>query len=199
MEKTKEILTDQADATEEFVCLGWGSLVWNPDTLPLLGIWNKDGPHLPLEFARESGGKRMTLVIVERDQPVPVLWAKLKVSSLGEAIAALALREGVPKPKVIGRWPNDTGENYLYEETIAKWAHDKGFSGVVWTALPPGMKKMKSEIPSLKQIKDYLAALSDSEMEKAEEYITRAPEQIITPYRQALIDACKAHERKYRD
>lgn len=184
---------------DKFVCLGWGSLVWNPDTLPILSEWHKDGPHLPLEFARESNGKRITLVIVERDHAVPVLWAKLKVSSLDEAIAALALREGVPKLNVIGRWPNETGNHYLYEDTIARWASGKGFSGAVWTALLPGMKKMKSEIPSLQQIKDYLSMLPESEIEKAAEYIFKAPEQITTPYRQSLADTCKFHREKFRD
>lgn len=109
------------------------------------------------------------------------------------------MREGVSKSNVIGRWPNETGKHYPYEDKIARWASDKGFSGVVWTALPPGMKKMKGNIPSLQQIRDYLVALSESEMERAAEYIFKAPEQIITPYRQALADACKAYGRKLSD
>ena len=66
-------------------CLGWGSLIWNPGHLPLSGKWEKDGPALPIEFARESGRKRMTLVIADVPEMVTSLWALLKVDRLDTA------------------------------------------------------------------------------------------------------------------
>jgi nitroreductase len=46
-------------------CLGWGSLIWKPENLPIIGEWKNDGPMLPIEFSRESGGQRITLVICD--------------------------------------------------------------------------------------------------------------------------------------
>ena len=74
-------------------CLGWGSLVWNHDEgLPVEGGWHTDGPQLPVEFTRVSSGERLTLVVTEGAPPVTILWAALAVSSLGDAMNALAKR-----------------------------------------------------------------------------------------------------------
>lgn len=43
--------------------LGWGSLVWCPSELDISTGW-REGPALPIEFARESKGSRVTLVLV---------------------------------------------------------------------------------------------------------------------------------------
>jgi hypothetical protein len=65
------------------ICLGWGSLVRDPDdfpieqTDPVERAWLLDGPHLPVEFARYSNGGRMTLVLVPDRRPVPVLWTQV--------------------------------------------------------------------------------------------------------------------------
>ena len=72
------------------VCLGWGSLIWDQcraAELPTRGCWHKDGPFLPIEFARVSSNGRLTLVIMPDAKLVPVQWAKLDVDSLDEAIA----------------------------------------------------------------------------------------------------------------
>ena len=47
-------------------CLGWGSLIWDPQELPVREEdWLCDGPSLPVEFSRLSSGDRVTLVIRE--------------------------------------------------------------------------------------------------------------------------------------
>lgn len=38
----------------KIVVLGWGSLIWNPGDLKINSEWQKDGPTLPIEFARVS-------------------------------------------------------------------------------------------------------------------------------------------------
>ena len=45
--------------------LGWGSLIWNQNGLPVKGQWKKNGPVLPIEFSRVSRDGRLTLVIDE--------------------------------------------------------------------------------------------------------------------------------------
>lgn len=54
------------------VCLCWGSLIWDAGELPVCSAWHADGPALPIEFARESADGRITLVVAEHDQPVPL-------------------------------------------------------------------------------------------------------------------------------
>jgi hypothetical protein len=117
--------------------LGWGSLVWDNRNLSVIGGWSADCPELPLEIARESADRRMTLVIVEAKAVAPVLWTFLDVETRDQAVTSLADREGVPRPHVISRWPNQTTVRYLYEEAIGQWAKTKDLNGVVWTALPP--------------------------------------------------------------
>ncbi|UCI32149.1 hypothetical protein [Mesorhizobium sp. B4-1-4] len=76
-------------------CLGWGSLIWNPEDFPVTGGWKNDGPVLPIEFARESGRKRITLVIADGVEPVTTLWTLMKVANLQAAKEALASRERI--------------------------------------------------------------------------------------------------------
>ncbi|MCU1302673.1 MAG: hypothetical protein JWQ87_2957 [Candidatus Sulfotelmatobacter sp.] len=178
------------------VALGWGSLVWDGRNLPVIGGWSADGPELPLEFARESADRRMTLVIVEAQTVIPVLWTFLDVETLDQAVRVLADREGVPKPHVIGRWPNQTAVRYLHEEAIGRWAKRKNLNGVVWTALPPGMRSTRGVTPDLQEVKQHLETLDNTARMKAAEYIMRAPSQIKTAYRSELESLSNIRERK---
>jgi hypothetical protein len=166
------------------VCLGWGSLIWDPRGLHI-GDWNSDGPFIPVEFARESSRNRMTLVVMERGPSSQVLWAEVAGNYLDEAINELMQREGCPKVD-IGRWPNDTDCSYLQESAIGVWAIEKGFSGVVWTALPAGFRGRRGTVPTEADVLAYLLEMDEGTMQPAKEYIAKAPSQIVTSYRTGL-------------
>lgn len=167
-------------------CLGWGSLVWDDSRpLPIAGDWQFDGPLLPLEFARQSSGDRITLVIVEDVPPVQSLWVWLEAQSISEAVNALAEREGTPA-RNIGRWSFQEDMVYPQSSTIGAWATGKDITAVVWTALPCGMIDSRGVVPTLAELQTYLSKLDGVARAGAAEYIIRAPAQIQTPYRQSL-------------
>lgn len=86
----------------DIVCLGWGSLIWRPETLPIRSGWSEDGPCLPVEFARQSRDGRITLVIVPGVRSVRSLWARMSVDRLEVAKEALRVREGNTAMRNIG-------------------------------------------------------------------------------------------------
>lgn len=91
----------------KIACLGWGSLIWDPRTLPVSSDWLHDGPLLPVEFTRQSNDGRITLAITPDACAVKVFSALLDVVTMDEACRALAEREGIPAKfitrSVIGR------------------------------------------------------------------------------------------------
>lgn len=168
-----------------FVCLGWGSLVRDPRNLPVRGMWHHDGPMLPIEFARESGDGRITLVLVDQGKPVTTLWAELDVPDLDSAVTALFDRERVEWLGSIGRWPFGT-RLHRHVDAVQAWAEERGFDGVVWTDLQPGMRGKRKQEPSLDEILRHIEALGPDARRAAEEYVRCAPAQIATPHRAAI-------------
>lgn len=173
------------------ICLGWGSLIWRPKTLPVAGGWQADGPDLPVEFARESRDKRITLAICDSIPAVKTLWTALNVETLDTAIQTLATREGVKATNIkhsIGWW-NPTGDSkHPGATTIGQWARGRDMEGVVWTALKPKMGN-EYRTPTQGEVVRHLSGLQGAERDAAEEYIRLAPRQIVTPYRTAIQDA----------
>lgn len=173
------------------VCIGWGSLIWCQKTLPVLGAWRIDGPELPVEFARESRDKRITLVVCEAAPPVTVLWSELNVPSLDQARNALAEREGIRAryiPDSIGYCSKTGRSNHPGADAIAAWAGQKGADAVVWTALKPKLGD-DYRVPSVEEVIAHLKGLSGTALKAAEEYVRLAPRQIVTPYRTAIEQA----------
>lgn len=165
-------------------CLGWGSLIWQPEDLPVRGEWRTDGPKLPLEFARLSGGGRVTLVISKDALPCQVQWCELNVTSLDHAVEQLRVREGNTRRSWIGCWPSD--DTFEHNSTIETWARSKGVSSVVWTAIPPKWNDQNGVIPSEHDVLKYLKSLPPDQQVEPFRYIKLAPEQIRTRYRPVL-------------
>ncbi len=174
----------------KIACLGWGSLIWDPRSLPIRGSWYEDGPVLPIEFARESGGKRITLVIVDVAIQVRSLWALMSIRTLQEAKNELAEREGISKGNIkhsIGSW-NSASENIhgKCSTEIGAWATNLHLDAVVWTNLKYGFRQARDKMPEYDEILSHIASLGHEQRQVVEEYVRRTPRQVDTEFRRNL-------------
>ncbi|CAN7443660.1 hypothetical protein [Polaromonas sp. LjRoot131] len=152
---------------------------------------------LPVEFARESSGRKITLVICKDAVSVPTLWALMDVADVITARQQLGVREfedATPKwiETNIGFWNRSSGEQYGDgADAIAAWARPRDLAGVVWTNLSWGFKDKarNGKFPSGEEIVTHLRDLNGAERIAAEEYIRRAPQQIDTAYRRLITAA----------
>ena len=170
------------------VCLGWGSLLWDPRELPLASEWRHDGPELPIEFARQSADGRITLVIDTQAAPLKVFSADLGVVSLVEAQEALAARENITSrylDRSVGHWSPSGSSGHKECEVVEKWASDTNCAGVVWTALKPKFNGAFVP-PTCAQVVDYLEGLEGETRSEAERYIRRTPGPIRTAFRDEI-------------
>jgi hypothetical protein len=172
----------------EIACLGWGSLVWDRRALPIRGEWFGDGPFLPLEFARQSSGRRITLVITSVPDRVRALWALLASSDVESAKKVLAHREGVIShiERDIGFWTPNGSSGHRGADAIGDWASSKSLGAVVWTALEPGLCGHRGTLPNESDVVRFLRNLPQRQRRAAEEYIRNAPSQIDTRYRRRI-------------
>lgn len=167
-------------------CIGWGSLIWKPGVLRCVGDWQASGPELPLEFARTSRDGRLTLALVTGATPVPTKWVELDYFTAEQAQEALAGREGC-RAEFIGLWPSYSPKHDVGAAAIADWASAAGFDRVVWTALPPKFDNVNGAVPKdAATVLAYLNTLEGETLERAREYVTRAPSEVRTPFRSAI-------------
>ena len=167
-------------------CLGWGSLIWKPGTLPIRAQWNEDGPMLPIEFARQSDNSTVSLVLVSDARPVQTLWVELDVASIEDARNQLSKRERTPTTRPIGYW-SETARTYdQFSPLIGDWAAKRNLDGVVWTALKPKWNKQIGVVPTIEQVIKCLRELAGEERIAAERYIRLAPRQVRTLYREQI-------------
>jgi len=181
------------EAEKKIACIGWGSLIWNPESLPCVGGWHHDGPMLPVEFARESARRKITLVICKDMPEVQTLWTLLDVQDIATARQKLGLREyEAARPKWveanIGFWDKSSGASHGEgAEAITAWAQTRDLAGVVWTNLGYGFSASRGAMPSGAEIVAHLRDLEGAERADAEEYVRKAPHQVSTAYRELII------------
>ena len=170
-------------------CLGWGSLISDPQKLPVRGKWFEDGPFLPIEFARKSSGGRITLVLMPHTSPlVRSLWVPMSVGNLREARKALGVREcpRSEKPEsCVDYWPRGSRNRYVARR-IGRWAKELQIDAVVWTNLRPEFNDEEKRIPTAEEVVTYLRGLQGETRENAERYIRMTPRQIDTEYRRRI-------------
>ena len=166
-------------------CLGWGSLIWRPDDLPV-GDWRNDGPQAQVEFLRVSGDGRLTLVLDPAPDPtadpVATLWAPMTVCDWQTAVTELADRERTGTSS-IDYWPKDGGEDPKELPGLGAWATHRDINHVIWTALTPRFEGTNGVRPTEDQAVGYLESLKGHARVRAEKYVRRAPTQIRTAYR----------------
>ncbi len=172
------------------VVLGWGSLIWSPETLKVKDRWHEDGPLLPVEFARISRDGRLTLVLRPDARAVNVLWARMSMGNLEEAIGNLAHREGTAEGNVgfVDIIEERSRSNIIPDlpRELREWLIGKGVDAAIWTDLPANfVERAKTELTA-DSIIGYLESLGGTERIRAEEYVRCTPVQIQTPIRREI-------------
>src|SRR5690606_39146691 len=149
--------------------LGWGSLVWQPKELKYdksFG-WEKDGPVLPIEFARISKDGRLTLVITVNGTKVPTLYTLSEYTTIDEAVLDIAVREGSGRNS-IGSYDKIKNKffpkDFICEYEIREWIGTRDLEGVIWTGLTESWKIKNENRDVIKSINsddriDYLKNL----------------------------------------
>ena len=170
--------------------IGWGSLIWNQGSLKLRGTWQKDGPFLPVEFARVSQDGRLTLVLCRNAPSVQTLWSYAAEENLNVAIKELSLREGT-NTKKIGYLSLRNGKSRcrVIEELVFvmdKWLRVKGLDAAVWTDLPANFAERTGMAFTTENVIAYLQSLEGKSLDAARTYIVNAPESINTPLKRAI-------------
>jgi hypothetical protein len=182
----------QIDFPMIIACLGWGSLIWDPGTLPVQREWFADGPFAPVEFTRQSSDGRITLVIDRTAAPVRLLWAQMTTTELIQAREALRDREQITAKDwsaLIGSWQQgDAAPNAIVG--LPTWAAVRSVDAVIWTALGPKFKgKEEGQSPSAEEVITHLNTLTGPKRDHAKQYIVCAPRQIDTEYRRRIESA----------
>lgn len=190
------------------VVLGWGSLLWDPRTLPVSTPWRPDGPRLPIEFCRVAANGRLTLAIDHSyGVPVRTWWAGLDVDDGEQALISLAEREGCTVSNIgaldqTRGTPTVANDHQEVAPTIEPWARTLGVRHVVWTALTTNFSERVGRPFSIETALQYVRQRRGRTRDLAFEYLRRAPASTATPVRAAFtreldglrVDTIKASE-----
>lgn len=166
--------------------LGWGSLIWCPGALKLRTRWHRDGPWLPIEFARISSADRVTLVIHPGSRIQQTLWAIADADNIQEVRQDLHQREGTGPTAIHACTLAGDFSLGVTEDTklaMGGWlkVHAE-IEGCVWTGLASNWQAKRARDFSVADAVRYLKELPDSD--RAREYVRCAPRQIQTDVRE---------------
>ena len=167
--------------------IGWGSLIWDPRHLARRGKWRRDGPGLPIEFARVSNDGRLTLVIHPWSSEQQAYWSPSAMETVEAARDDLRNRENTPNLENIG-WTSRTKDHEVMGDTEARvraWlgAHTN-LDAAIWTDLRATLTG--DDITA--QAVAYLGSLPSGteSYERARQYVVSAPPQIQTAVRREM-------------
>ena len=189
--------------------LAWGSVVWERGVLEVATDFMPDGPHLPVEFCRISGGERLTLVIDETfGATCPTYAGPGTFGDLNAALLNLWVREGSqgePLPSDVRRHGRvgftdvssgqksdiATQRHPRAVAAITAWAQANGYDAAIWTALAsrlhePGKRGEPFTINAAIRYLEDLEKREAATFGLALTYIRKAPIEVQTPVRDAV-------------
>ncbi len=174
--------------------IGWGSLLWSPRTLAAERPWRRDGPRLPIEFARIAANLRITLVATAGVEPIPTYWVTSRHRTLDDAAENLRVREGPTRREWIHLADRDGHRDMaggvihdVAGSAVSEWlATRDDLDGVVWTGIPTTGLDASSVDVLTEQVIAYLRSLKGVAARRAREYIERAPPATDTAVRRAV-------------
>jgi hypothetical protein len=170
----------------------WGSLYWDPRNLETTGKWLYDGPVLPIEFARISSDRRLTLVIKPAFKRITTLYAISSYEDYTVARENLRQREKTDNIGNIGFIDFQThtyhvrSNNSFVLDILRQWNENKGFDAVIWSDFSPNFTVKTGKAFTSENIIEYLGNLDDSARNVALDYIHRTPKQITTRFRDEI-------------
>lgn len=169
--------------------LAWGSLLWKAEPLKIRDPWQSDGPCLPIEFARESDGGELAVVLCPGAPAVAVPWTFLDQTDLEAALEQLRTREDIPRGRPDGVGSVSRGchpGDAFCADLIERWRESKDLDAVIWTALPPRSAGVEGRVPNAREAVSHLRRLHGKTREHAKEYVRKVPACIDTPLRREI-------------
>lgn len=174
--------------------LGWGSLIREPrdDFKKYIGVWEEDGPILPIEFSRISDSRNGALTLVidpDNGSQVRTKYTLSKRKNPEDATCDLRTREGtvirhiglidLEKDFYRGHW------SFVIDK-IKLWATEKQLRAVVWTDLPSNYAEKTKKVFKPENAIEYLKSLDEEGQKLSKEYIRKVPDDIKTPLRRKV-------------
>jgi hypothetical protein len=168
--------------------IGWGSLIWNPKRLAIQGRWHRDGPWLPVEFARKSQDGRLTLVLQTPSKLQQTYWATSSLDSLLGSRENLRVREGsgIELDQIHWVTRSETrGPAGKTANEVGEWlATRNDLDAAIWTGLPstPPFDGPNAIVEAV----TYLENLDADVTKRAREYVVKTPPQVQTTVRREM-------------
>lgn len=188
----KKRLTEEVQVVPRIAILGWGSLLWDgrKEFNSQIYNWELNGPSLQLQFSRISISREgaLTLVIdLDNGASCMVAWALSKRTSVKEAIDDMHNREGGDLSSIKSlRIGGSSGRLKSTEAAISSWAKVLGLDYVVWTGLKSNFLARTGVPFSEDEAIKYLKSREGIQLEKAAEYVWKAPNFIKLRLRDRL-------------
>lgn len=142
--------------------IGWGSLLWNYDTLKIIDTWkHTTSLKLPLEFSRISMDGRMTLVIDKiNGLDNGIYYGDSEIEDVNLAINILKKREKTVSANIA--YFNLKNNKFRFNNTppeiakrILQWGVKNNKSAIIWTDINNNWKEIRGVNYSIENAMEY--------------------------------------------
>lgn len=174
----------------------WEPLAWRASELSTDGVWRRDGPELPVEYAalgsQNAGGRRSMLSLALRPgwRRNPVLWSRMVNGDIEGAIRELGALLGEDGISFIDMVDGDNRTAHPdVIGTIEQWAEDisrrsRRVDAVIWMEGRTGLQDNMMLAP--RPLIDMLRTSTERERRNTELYVRCTPAQLRTPLRDVM-------------